>query len=145
MIWMSRSNWVMFGQTQLVHAGNSKSTSTEEMDLGVTGVHTGDTRLRTQVLKLIRGDQGWDSDNLGQATFAVWIHSDSPINSALLDKFLCLPQRAIPAEACVCHSVLYQQRQAASSILARLSGHRPLPHQPQDLRRSKTHWIWGSE
>lgn len=39
--------------------------------------------------------KGWNSDNLGQATFAVWIHTDSPINSALLDRFLCLSQHTM--------------------------------------------------
>lgn len=59
------------GQTQLVHAGNSKSTSTEEMGLSGIRVHTVDTRLKTQVLKLFRGEQrdshikSLDSDNLG--------------------------------------------------------------------------------
>lgn len=89
------------GQTQLVHARNSKSTSREETGLGGTRVHTVDTRLKTQVLNLFQGDQGnshikgWNSDNLGKATFAVWIHTDSPINSALLDRFLCLSQHTM--------------------------------------------------
>lgn len=54
-----------------------------------------------QVLKLFwadRGDshiKGWDSDNLRKATFAVWIHTDSPINSALLERLLCLPLHAM--------------------------------------------------
>lgn len=135
------------GQTWLVYTGNSKSTPREETGLGGTRVHTVDTRLKIQVLKRFQGDQedshikGWKSDDLGQATFAVWINTDSPINSALLDRFLCLPQCTMVPTSRVRQPSACKDTSRSSST-ARLSGPRPFPHQPQDLRRNKTHWIW---
>lgn len=135
------------GQTQLVHAGNIHRGDGSWCHQGPYCGHQAE-KSWNQVLKLFRGDQedfhikAWDSANLRKATFAVWIHTDSPINSALSDRLLCLPQ----------HTMVPTSRgrqpwasKDTSSSIARLSGHRPLSHQPQELRRSTAHWIWGSE
>lgn len=118
-------------------------TVTKEVGLGGTRDQTVDTRLKAQGPSLLQGHQGashikgWDSDNLGQATFSVWIHFDSPIRSALLDIFSCLPQRtAVPqAERPTASSIRGGQQQPAP---AGLSGHMLFPHQPQGPRRDKT-------
>lgn len=86
-----------------------------------------DTRLKIQVLKRFQGDQedshikGWKSDDLGQATFAVWINTDSPINSALLDRFLCLPQCTMVPTSRVRQPSACKDTSRSSST-ARLSG-----------------------